>query len=61
MGMSLASDKVNGPLRTVVNYTIVPMQKGINTIGIWMNDRTQNFETIKEMRAQNKKLQKQLI
>ena len=25
MGLSLVTDKVNGPLRTVANYTIVPM------------------------------------
>ena len=60
MGISLASDKVNGPLRVVVNYTIVPMQNGINTIGTWLNDLTQNFETLEEMRAKNKVLQQQV-
>ena len=33
MGISLVSDKINGPLRTIANYTVVPMQKGINQIG----------------------------
>lgn len=57
MGLSLVTDKVNGPLRAVANYTIVPMQNGINTIGMWMNDLTQNFDTLEEMRAKNKELQ----
>lgn len=57
MGLSLVTDKVSGPLRAFANYTIVPMQKGINTIGMLMNDFTQNFETIKELRTQNKSLQ----
>lgn len=57
MGLSFVSDKVNGPLRSVVNYTIVPMQEGINTLGIWMNDLTRNFETLEELRAENKDLQ----
>ena len=57
MGLSLKTDGVNGPLRTIANYTIVPMQKGMNTIGMWMNDLTQNFETLQEMRAKNKELQ----
>ena len=52
------TDKVNGPLRTVANYTIVPMQKGINNIGLWMSDLTQNFETLKEVKSKNEKLQK---
>lgn len=57
MGLSLITDKINGPLRFVANYTIVPMQKGINTLGIWMSDLTQNMETMEELRDENKELQ----
>lgn len=57
MGLSLITDKVSGPLRAVANYTIVPMQKGINTIGEWMTDFTQNFATIQELREENASLQ----
>lgn len=57
MGLSLITDKVSGPLRVVANYTIVPMQKGINAIGEWMSDFTQNFETIQELHEENKALQ----
>lgn len=60
MGLSLITNKVNGPLRAIANYTIVPMQKGINSIGLWMSDLTQNMETLEEVRAKNKKLQAQL-
>ncbi len=56
MGLSLITDKVGGPLRVVANYTIVPMQKGINTIGEWMSDFTQNFATIQELQDENKAL-----
>lgn len=60
MGLSFVTDGVNGPLRSIANYTIVPMQKGINTIGMWMNDLTQNFETLQEVRAENKALQEKV-
>lgn len=60
MGLSLITDKVNGPLRGLANYTIVPMQKGINTIGLWMSDWTKNLETMQELRDQNKKLQSEI-
>lgn len=60
MGLSLITDKVSGPLRAVANYTIVPMQKGINTIGLWMSDFSHNFETIQELRAKNESLQAEL-
>lgn len=60
MGLSLITDSINGPLRAVANYTIVPMQKGINTLGMWMNDLTQNFETLEELREENKLLQAEI-
>lgn len=60
MGLSLVTDSVSGPLRTIANYTIVPMQKGINTIGMWMNDFTQNFETLQEVRNENKVLREKV-
>lgn len=60
MGLSLVTDKVNGPLRAIANYTIVPMQNGINTIGLWMSDLTQNLETLQEIRDANKALQAQV-
>ena len=60
MGLSLITDKVGGPLRAVANYTIVPMQKGINTIGLWMSDFSHNFETIQELRKKNKDLQNEI-
>lgn len=57
MGLSLITDKVNGPLRAVANYTIVPMQNGINTIGTWLSDLTKNWDTLEELRAENEALQ----
>ncbi|MBQ8803548.1 MAG: rod shape-determining protein MreC [Tyzzerella sp.] len=57
MGLSLITDGVHGPLRAVANYTIVPMQKGINTIGLWMSDLTKNLETLQELQEKNEALQ----
>ena len=60
MGLSLVTDKVNGPLRAVANYTIVPMQNGINTVGIWMSDLTKNLDTLKELQAENDALKSEI-
>ena len=60
MGLSLAGNHVGGPFRVIVNYTVVPMQNGINTIGKWMHDFTQNFETLEEIRKENQELQQQV-
>ncbi len=60
MGLSLLSKMTRGPFRVIAGYTVVPMQKGLNHIGRWTVDVTQNFQTIKELRTENKKLQKQI-
>jgi len=55
VALSVVADRGNksNPLNVVANYTVVPMQKGLNKIGTWMSDFTRNFETLEEMRAQN--------
>lgn len=47
----------NGPLSWVAGYTIVPMQKGISYVGMWMSDVTDNLATLKELRRENEELQ----
>ena len=49
-----------GPLRIVANYTVVTMQKGISYVGMWISDMSDNFETMKEMRKKNEKLQQKV-
>lgn len=60
MGLSMISGKVGGPLRVLANYTIVPMQKGLNSVGEWFSDLSKHMETMDELRKENKKLQAQL-
>lgn len=60
MGLSLLSSKLGGPLRFLAGYTVVPMQKGINTIGVWLSDLTDNFETLRELKEENKTLKEQI-
>lgn len=46
-----------GPLRFIAGYTVIPMQKGISYVGRFMSDLSVNFETLDEMKDENKKLQ----
>lgn len=59
MGLSLRVD-VGGPLQGIANYTVVPMQKGLNMVGLWISDFTKNFETLQEMKKENEVLQTQV-
>lgn len=60
IGLSLISDKATGPLKWLADYTVIPMQKGINKAGMFLSDVTENFETLEEVKKENKKLQEQV-
>lgn len=56
LGIEQLTD-TGGPLRFIANYTVVPMQKGISYAGMWLSDMSDNFETMEEMKKENKDLQ----
>lgn len=60
MVLSSFSDKVSGPFKVFANYTVIPLQQGINQIGGWLGDMSHNFETLQQLRTENEKLQEQI-
>lgn len=60
MGLSGFAETGKGPLGWVADYTVVPMQRGINTVGMLMSDFTENFATLKEVRAENDALKEKV-
>lgn len=46
-----------GVFRFVGNYTLLPMQRGINFVGGFVSDFSGNFQTLKEMKEENQRLQ----
>ena len=60
MALSSFSDIAAGPFRVLANITVVPLQQGINQIGGWLGDLSDNFETLQQLRTENEKLQEQV-
>lgn len=56
---SLTLNISGGPLNTVAGYIFVPMQKGINTAGQWISDKTNDFKTLEQVQKENQKLKEQ--
>ena len=56
LGIERFSDG-GGPLRFIANYTVIPMQKGISYVGSFMSDVSGNFETLEDVKKENKELQ----
>lgn len=60
MILSAYSDQLSGPFRVIANVTVIPMQQGINQVGGWLNDVSENFQTLKQVRAENEALQQKV-
>lgn len=60
MVFSSFSDKVSGPFKVLADYTVIPLQQGINHVGGWLGDLSDNFETLQQLRTENEKLLEQV-
>ncbi len=57
MILSAFSDRVSGPFKVVANVTVIPLEKGINQIGEWLGDASDNFRTLRQVQQENEELQ----
>lgn len=55
--LSLTFNLKGGPINTVAEAIFVPMQKGINGIGTYLNNKTDHFQTLSQIQEQNEKQQ----
>ena len=44
------------PAKTVVSYTVVPLQNGVNAIGSWFNSKSDLLKSIRKLKNDNAKL-----
>ena len=49
-----------GPLNQVAGYVFIPMQRGINYVGRWISDKTDNLKDLKDVMEENQKLKVQV-
>lgn len=60
MMITTALSLSGGPLNTIAGYVFVPMQKGINSIGSWVTDRTDTLKSLRSLMEQNEQLKAQV-
>lgn len=58
--VSLTMNLSGGPLNTVAGYVFVPMQQGINHVGSWLKDKTDNLKNLKDVMSENQKLKEKV-
>lgn len=49
-----------GPLHAAAGYLFTPMQDGINTVGTWITETSDNFKKMDEVMAENDALRQQV-
>ncbi len=57
MFVSFTLNLSGGPLNTIAGYVFVPMQKGINQIGTWFVNKTNDLKSLRDVMQENKELQ----
>ena len=56
MLLSFTLNISGGPLNAVAGYVFVPMQEGINKIGVWVTDKADNLKNLSDVMAENEQL-----
>ena len=60
MLLTFFTDAVSGPLSYVANYTIIPVEKGLNAIGGSIRHQVESVRELKDVAQQNAELKKQV-
>ncbi|MFV0464895.1 MAG: rod shape-determining protein MreC [Lachnospiraceae bacterium] len=55
--ISLTANVSGGPLNTIAGYVFIPMQKGINQVGLFISDKADNLKNLNEVLVENEELQ----
>ncbi|MDO4965433.1 MAG: rod shape-determining protein MreC [Lachnospiraceae bacterium] len=56
MVVSYITDVFTGPLKIVAGYTVVPFQKGIESVGSWLTGRSDDIRELQALREENDSL-----
>lgn len=54
------TDKLTRPIKRALSTVVVPMQTGVNNLGLWFFDKNQEIDDINALQSENKKLKEQI-
>lgn len=60
IGATFFTDKLANPLKGIVSHTVIPLQKGLNNIGLWTADKVEMMQEIVDVLDKNKELQSEV-
>ena len=60
LSVSVICKDVTRPFTSIVAAVVIPMQDGINSVGVWVNDRFGSFKSMDELKVENEELSKKV-
>lgn len=60
MILTFSTDALDKPVNAIAGYVVVPFQKGISTVGKWLNNRSEELVQIRDLLNENAELKKQV-
>ena len=60
MAITFFTDFFAAPLSNFAGAVIIPFQSGVSRVGSWMSDRSEELKSLKDVLAENERLQKQV-
>lgn len=60
IALTCFTNVLTNPLQKAASKIIVPLQKGVNGIGLWLTEKSELLNSIEQLQAENKALQEQI-
>lgn len=60
IGVTFFTDVLTKPLQKLTSSVIVPLQKGVNGIGLWLTDKKDMFESVESLQKENAALKEEI-
>lgn len=60
IGLSFFTDIFTNPLQNAASNVIVPLQKGVNGIGLWLNEKSELLQSLEALQKENEELREQI-
>ena len=60
VSVSVIFKDVTRPFTSIVAAVVIPMQDGINSVGVWVSDRFSSMQSMEELREENEQLRQQV-
>lgn len=60
LGLTFFTNVLTKPLQKITSAVVIPLQKGVNGIGLWLTDRSNLFASIEELQKENTKLNERI-